>query len=60
MPTQLSWLFGPITGAVLARVALRLPFAASALTLAVATALAVLAGLLARKTANEQPATHVL
>jgi MFS transporter, DHA1 family, multidrug resistance protein len=60
MPTQLSWLFGPITGAVLARVALRLPFAASALTLVVATALAVLAGLLARRIPHEQPATDTL
>jgi MFS family permease len=60
MPTQLSWLFGPITGAVLARVALRLPFAAAALTLVVATALAVLAGLLARRIPHEQPATDTL
>lgn len=60
MPTQLSWLFGPIAGAALARVALRLPFAASALTLVVATTLAVLAGLLARRIPHEQPAIDTL
>jgi len=44
-------------------VALRLPFAATALTLVVATALAVLAvlaGLLARRIPHEQPATDTL
>jgi len=41
-------------------VALRLPFAATALTLVVAKALAVLAGLLARRIPHEQPATDTL
>jgi DHA1 family multidrug resistance protein-like MFS transporter len=44
LPSQLSWFVGPITGAGLAAITLRLPFAAAAVVAAVALVLAVLVG----------------
>jgi DHA1 family multidrug resistance protein-like MFS transporter len=44
LPSQLSWFLGPITGAGLAAIALRLPFAAAAVAAAVALVLAMLLG----------------
>ncbi|HEV8193272.1 MAG TPA: MFS transporter [Ktedonobacterales bacterium] len=44
LPSQLSWFLGPITGAGLAAIALRLPFAAAAAAAAIALVLAVLVG----------------
>jgi hypothetical protein len=41
MPTQLSWLVGPITGAALASIAIRAPFGAGAGVLGVAMVLAL-------------------
>jgi MFS family permease len=42
LPSQLSWFLGPITGAALAAVTLRLPFFFGVCALAIATALALL------------------
>ena len=44
MPSQLSWFLGPITGAGLASIALRLPFAAGVVAAAIAFALALVVG----------------
>lgn len=51
LPSQLSWFVGPITGAGLAAITLRLPFAAAAVVAAVALVLAVLVGRRAGQTA---------
>ncbi len=45
LPSQLSWFLGPIVGAGLATVALRLPFAAGAVVLGVAAGVALLLAL---------------
>ncbi|HKV85053.1 MAG TPA: MFS transporter [Ktedonobacterales bacterium] len=49
MPSQLSWFVGPISGAALAHITLRLPFFAGAGMLALAVALSTLAGLTVRR-----------
>ena len=50
MPSQLSWLVGPITGAALASITIRAPFGAGAVAVGAAMALAWLAGARARRT----------
>jgi MFS family permease len=50
LPSQLSWFIGPITGAGLAAVSLRLPFAVGAVAMVGALALAVVVGFSARRT----------
>jgi hypothetical protein len=49
LPSQLSWFFGPITGAALSRVALSLPFIAGACSVAAALAFAILLAVRARR-----------
>jgi MFS family permease len=48
LPSQLSWFFGPITGAALSRVSVTLPFLGGAAALAVALIFAIMLGLRAR------------
>ncbi|HEX6817666.1 MAG TPA: MFS transporter [Ktedonobacterales bacterium] len=55
LPTQLSWFVGPICGAALAHVTLRLPFFAGSGVLALAVVLSALAGLAVRKSAAIKP-----
>src|SRR5262249_28184745 len=50
VPSQLSWFVGPITGAGLAVIALRLPFAAASVAAAVALVLAIVVGRRAART----------
>src|SRR5262249_35452883 len=50
LPSQLSWFVGPITGAGLAVIALRLPFAAASVAAAVALVLALVVGRSAART----------
>ena len=49
LPTQLSWLVGPISGAALAHITLRLPFFGGAAMMGLAVALSTLAGLAVRR-----------
>ena len=49
LPSQLSWFFGPITGAALSRVSLSLPFFAGAVSLAAALVFAIVLALRARR-----------
>ena len=55
LPTQLSWFVGPICGAALAHMTLRLPFFAGSGLLALAVVLSALAGLAARHSAEMKP-----
>lgn len=57
MPSQLSWFLGPITGAALAGISVRLPFAAGTLALVGALTMAVLLAQRAREsdTAHNEP-----
>ena len=52
LPTQLSWFVGPISGAALSHVTLRLPFFAGSAMFALAVVLATLAGLTVRRAAS--------
>ncbi|MGH2485675.1 MAG: MFS transporter [Ktedonobacterales bacterium] len=55
MPSQLSWFVGPISGAALAHITLRLPFFAGAGMMALAVAFATLAGLAVRRAGTATP-----
>ena len=48
LPSQLSWFFGPITGAALSRVSVTLPFLAGAVALSAALVFAIVLALRAR------------
>lgn len=54
LPAQLSWFFGPITGAALARVTLTLPFFVGAVSVAAALAFAIVLAWRARGSAAAQ------
>jgi MFS family permease len=57
VPSQLSWFVGPISGAALAHITLRLPFFAGAGMLGLAVALSTLAGLAVRRAGAAAGAT---
>ena len=60
LPTQLSWFVGPICGAALAHVTLRLPFYAGSGVLGLAVVLSALAGLAVRRAAATKPDERVV